>query len=359
MSTGSVTSIPASVVVPSLVRWGVSADADLVYRAIATFGPQSVTTAARELGMAPRRVADALEELAAHRAVVSLTAGRRRRSSADLWRAEPPDRVIHLLRRSRLRLVDPWELAQRHFAGFTGLGLPTSPDDVDPTKVRLLRGMPIIRERVAELSALERYEHLAMNPEQAISAPSIAAAAPLDRAVLMRGVKLSILAAPPADGDRIGVHGTELTKLGAKARFSDTIPLKVLVFDRKVAIIPIDLRDTGAGALEITDPALLQGLVSVVTREWEGAPDPSRTALPSIVLTPRERDLIDQLAAGHTDSMVSRRLGVSTRTIGYTLRGLMDRLNVENRFQLGLALGSQGVYTPSGQPQAPRDGADA
>jgi hypothetical protein len=32
------------------------------------------------------------------------------------------------------------------------------------------------------------------------------------------------------------------------------------------------------------------------------------------------------------------------RTVGYTVRGLMDRPHAENRFQLGLALGGQGVY---------------
>ena len=58
-----------------------------------------------------------------------------------------------------------------------------------------------------------------------------------------------------------------------------------------------------------------------------------------MVLTARERALVELLAAGHTDASAARRLGCSPRTVSYTLRALMDRLGVENRFQLGLALG--------------------
>lgn len=46
------------------------------------------------------------------------------------------------------------------------------------------------------------------------------------------------------------------------------------------------------------------------------------------------------LVAGHTDAVVAERLGISPRTIAYTMRSLMDRLGVENRFQLGLILGA-------------------
>ena len=47
--------------VPSLVRWGVSADADLVYRCLATFGALSAGDIAADLGLGQRRVRVALE----------------------------------------------------------------------------------------------------------------------------------------------------------------------------------------------------------------------------------------------------------------------------------------------------------
>jgi DNA-binding NarL/FixJ family response regulator len=53
----------------------------------------------------------------------------------------------------------------------------------------------------------------------------------------------------------------------------------------------------------------------------------------------REEELIRLLIAGHTDSSAARRLKVSPRTITTMLRTLMDRMSVNNRFQLGVELG--------------------
>jgi len=61
--------------------------------------------------------------------------------------------------------------------------------------------------------------------------------------------------------------------------------------------------------------------------------------LPKITLTERERELIALLSEGHTDLAAAERLGISPRSVTNILRSLMDRLGVDNRFQLGLALG--------------------
>jgi LuxR family transcriptional regulator of spore coat protein len=62
-------------------------------------------------------------------------------------------------------------------------------------------------------------------------------------------------------------------------------------------------------------------------------------ALPKITLSDRERELIALLAQGHTDVTAAEHLNISPRSVTNVLRSLMDRLGVENRFQLGLALG--------------------
>lgn len=339
--------MPVGAVVPSLVRWGISADADLVYRALVTVGPQAARQVAQDLDLATRRVAEALDELLAYDAVraVHRRPSPRRPAEPDLWCALAPDQVIHALRRRRLRLADPWELAQRHLATVAGLDLPDAPHRRYREQIRLLRGIDLIRHRIAELAGQERHEHLSMSPEQAISAPAVAAAAPLDKALLQRGGRLRILGVPPADGDATGVHQEELARLGAEQRITEHLPLKVMVFDRKVAMLPLNLLAPGNGVLEVTEPTLVQSLVSVVMREWSVARDPRHPDIPSVQLSAREAALLNLMASGYTDVTAARRLGVSARTVGYTLRGLMDRLHVETRFQLGLALGSQGIHT--------------
>jgi LuxR family transcriptional regulator, transcriptional regulator of spore coat protein len=63
------------------------------------------------------------------------------------------------------------------------------------------------------------------------------------------------------------------------------------------------------------------------------------SGLRNITLVERERELIALLAQGHTDVTAAEHLGISPRSVTNILRSLMDRLGVENRFQLGLALG--------------------
>jgi len=63
--------------------------------------------------------------------------------------------------------------------------------------------------------------------------------------------------------------------------------------------------------------------------------------LRNITLSDRERELISLLAHGHTDVSAAKHLGISARSVTNILRRLMNRLGVENRFQLGLALGQQ------------------
>ena len=61
--------------------------------------------------------------------------------------------------------------------------------------------------------------------------------------------------------------------------------------------------------------------------------------MPRITLSERERELVSLLSQGHTDQEAAKRLGVSPRSVTNLVRGLMDRFGVDNRFQLGLALG--------------------
>jgi LuxR family transcriptional regulator of spore coat protein len=69
--------------------------------------------------------------------------------------------------------------------------------------------------------------------------------------------------------------------------------------------------------------------------------------LPKITLSDRERELIALLAQGHTDVSAAEQLDISARSVTNILRSLMDRLGVENRFQLGLALGNLRKATAS------------
>jgi len=318
--------------VPSLVRWGVSADADLVYRCLSSFGPRRVDAIAADLGLAARRVRAALDELENYD--IAQAGG-----EAQVWRASPVDVAVTTLRRRALR---------RTIACADGGGGPFRQRDRPVTAWRL-PDRTATRRRISELVAVESAEHLAMNPEQVFGVDTLAIATPMDAALLRRRVRLRSLGRPPADGDRSSRHAVEFARLGGEYRETSWLPYKLMVFDRRVALVAVDPLDLDAGTWEIDDPAAVASLVTLFGRHWGDATDPRRNGVPAVVLTQREKAVIALLAEGYTDAAAAQHLGMSLRSVTYLLRGLMDRFGVDNRFQLGLAVGAMRAATPPGR----------
>lgn len=344
--------LPVGAALPSLARWGVTADADLVYRTVATLGGRSVPALIAQLGLPARRVHAALAEL---HEVGAVTAGSRRRSGhAAVWTARPAAEVVELLRVGRMRAVDRAVQGRLHrhaVRSVTGDRVgPYTPGVGEQLGdgVRYLATREDTRHRLAGLIAVERHEQLAINTEQAFDAASARAAAPLDRSLTARGVRLRVLGLPPADGD-LHVGPAVLDTPHCGYRESVEVPMKLVVIDRRVALFPADPLDLERGYLEISHPAMVRSLVTLFDRQWDRAVDPRRRGLPDIVLSAREQELVDLLAQGHTDVSAAERLRISSRSVTNIVRGLMDRVGVENRFQLGLVLGAaHATTTPPG-----------
>jgi DNA-binding NarL/FixJ family response regulator len=59
--------------------------------------------------------------------------------------------------------------------------------------------------------------------------------------------------------------------------------------------------------------------------------DAERRRHPVPRLTPRQKDLLRLLAAGHTNAQIARRLGISEGTVRTHLENIYGRLNVSSR----------------------------
>ncbi|RKR90456.1 regulatory LuxR family protein [Micromonospora pisi] len=330
----------ATATIPRLTRWGVSPDADLVYRALTMLGGRKDTELSRELGLARARVVAALDELAALRAAqpVGSPAVHGSARVSRRWHPCPLPQVLGRLRRPVVPSADR-DRWRRHFAAIDGLRLPA----LEPSRTRLWGSRPLARRRIAHLAAAERHEHLAINNEEVLTAEVTAAALPTDRALVERGVQMRIVGRPPGDGDRSTAHLAQLGNASGIYRELPDLPLKLMVFDRRVALFPADPLNFEAGVVEIDDPPAVQALCGLFDRLWAQGRDPHRQGVPPITLTPREQALVALLSAGHTDVSAANELKLSVRTVAYTMRELMDRLGVENRFQLALLLGAAGA----------------
>jgi DNA-binding CsgD family transcriptional regulator len=321
-------------VTPSLTAWGVSADADLIYRCVHTFGAQSAADLQRTLGISRYRVTAGLDELAAAGALRP-----RARRPNPVWTPTPVSDVVASLRRRRLRTgpvprhQDPYAVLERILPGSVPLG----------DRLRHLPSRALTRTRIAELVGVARHEHLAMSPEPVYDAESARAAVPMDRRLLLRGVQMRVLGAQPAGVDPLVGYGRALDELRPEYRESPAVPMKLIVVDRRVALFPVAPADLDRGYVEVADEAVVAELAARFDREWSAAAHPEESRMARISLTEREQALVSLLVQGHTDSSAACQLQVSRRTVSTTISNLMEKLGVANRFQLGVALGAMRV----------------
>jgi DNA-binding CsgD family transcriptional regulator len=329
-------------VVPDLKPWGVTPMADLVFRMLTEFGANPDTQVGRSLGLPTPAVRAALDELSALDAVHCCDNAPGCGTAGRTWRAAAPATVLAVLRRRSNDRVRAQYHLRRHLQR---LGSPADLVDqrelLHPDAVRTLSGGARVRERLTELVHGGRTEHLSMHPEPAFDLATVRAAAPLNHALLARGMAVLSLGIPAGIGDCTEPHARELEAAGMRYRELPELPIKLMIFDRSTAVIPIEPSAPGRGGLEIRAPSAVARLVDLFLHRFGQARPPRRGWQLPMTLTPRERAIITLLTTGQTDSDVSAQLGISVRTIAYTLRDLMSRLGVQNRFQLGLVLGAQ------------------
>lgn len=335
--------------IPSLTRWGLTSDADLVFRTLTTFGARPARELAADLGLPRQRIESAVAELHEYGAAAVAT----RDGRTPLWSSRPADEVVQRLRERRLRPSAEAGAARRQKAVFdavnsrlTGLGVPLRPALAGTVGdgMHYLPNRPLSRRRLAAAMARERHEHLVINNEESMTA-DVVRAVPFRVEDFQRGVQFRILGQPPRDGDKLSPE-SESGVPNFQHRVSVDTPLKLFVCDRRTAFVLADPADVDRGYFEITHPEVIRTLVELFESRWTSAVDPRAAGVPVIELSVREHDLVQLLAQGHTDVTAAKHLRISARSVTNTLRTLMDRLGVDNRFQLGLALGALEVIVP-------------
>ncbi|GAA4919299.1 DNA-binding response regulator [Streptomyces coeruleoprunus] len=131
-------------------------------------------------------------------------------------------------------------------------------------------------------------------------------------------------------------------RLPGRARLTETIPFKMIVVDRTVAAVPLDLELLYNGLLLIRDPVVVQALVRAHHAWWEAGQDLGDVASPQAALPPRLRPVLDAMLAGLTDETAAARLGISGRTYSRRVGELLAALGTTSRFRAGAEAARRG-----------------
>lgn len=125
------------------------------------------------------------------------------------------------------------------------------------------------------------------------------------------------------------------------ARVTDSIPFKMLVADRTVAAVPLDLELHYNGVLLIRDPVVVQALVRAHRSWWDTGDDLTGQAVPG-TLPVHLQPVLQALLAGLTDETAASRLGMSGRTYSRRVGQLLTALGTTSRFRAGAEAARRG-----------------
>lgn len=306
---------------------GIGADQEAIYRALVATGPASERQL-RERGIVGERVVNqVLDDL--------LEAGLATREDDGRLRASPPELALRsLLIRRRAEIGK----AESALAELTELFRTTSTDSVRDL-VEVVTGVDAVGQRFTQLQhgadslvrAFVRTDPAVVTAEQ-----NTAEDEALGRGVPYRVViERAVLEAP---GALASVE--ESAAAGEDIRSVDTLPLRMLIADDSMALVPL-ASSVGPGAVVVRQSGLLDALIALFEQTW-------KHAVPVVVDPPAAEGELDSriialLLQGYGDKSISAQLGVSARTVQRRIRFLMDRAGVETRIQLGHWLGRRSV----------------
>jgi hypothetical protein len=165
-----------------------------------------------------------------------------------------------------------------------------------------------------------------------------------DTALLERGARIRTLYQHSARRNNVTrEYVAAVTERGGEVRTLDEFFNRMIVIDRRVAIIPS--KETHRVALVVREPSVVAYLVDVFERSWErGRPFTSREASVIKSIATEQRSMtLRMLIEGHSDPVSAKRLGVSPRTYAGYIADLKEEFEAETRFQLGYTIGRRGI----------------
>ncbi|MFI8432950.1 helix-turn-helix domain-containing protein [Streptomyces sp. NPDC079020] len=307
-----------------LGRLGMSPQDEELYRALVAHGPLTAADAARLCGTGRERTERVLASLR-ESGLVSARTGLGG-NVGELWEPAPPALALGALLaihqdelRSLAGEITELDGTYRESGGHRG----------ESGAIEILHGRDTIAHRFIQMQQGARSELLCFSKGLPVAVTG--QDNPGDGIAMARGVRARLLVSKDAleampDNLREGIsHGMEI-------RVADELPTKLLVVDRRMALLPL-----------LADPARLHdravivhasGIVAALAGLFDQAWARSRP-LPAEWRGEDDTAVLGLMLGGLTDEAIAQRLGASARTVQRRIKRLMDRAGATTRFQLG------------------------
>ena len=213
-------------------------------------------------------------------------------------------------------------------------------DSVPALDIERVEGLDQVRQRIDDLAFFSYRETLCLHPGGPLSAGAIEAALPLDTRSLRRGLTIrGVYHVKALDDAAMVAYLRDIARLGAQIHITENSMDRMVIFDRGVAVVPINPRDSARGALLVREEGLVSQLVGYFDSVWQAATDLSDyigNGITPPALSSLEKRILAAMARYDKDETAARQLDTSLRTYRRHVADLMARLGAVNRFQAAL-----------------------
>ena len=199
----------------------------------------------------------------------------------------------------------------------------------------LVFGAPSVNQRLMALVNETKHEVSTFAPSAAHTTGEIWATQSRNEVMYDRGIRSRTIYIANArkDGPTLA-HVRWLNERGSEVRTVPTLPTRMIIVDRALAVLPLDPQSGMRGIAIHRDPSVILLLQALFDITWASA-SPLGLTLPKggEALSREDRAILELLALGKTDEAISERTGLAKRTLGRRIAALMSQLNAETRFQ--------------------------
>lgn len=215
--------------------------------------------------------------------------------------------------------------------------------------IEVVTGKDHIARRFFHLEDTAQREILVFDRPPYVLPPGHASQRAAEHALLARGVAVRcVYDRSCLDSDGAVELIAALSRAGEQVRLATGLPVKVAIFDRTAALLPLGEESGDDRVVIIRRSTMLTVLIAFFEQVWRESVPFLLPAAPGPDAAEAADDvghLLSLLATGLGDAAIARQLRVSERTVGRRVRTLMDELGAASRFQAGAEAASRGLLT--------------
>jgi sugar-specific transcriptional regulator TrmB len=252
--------------------------------------------------------------------------------------AEPPGIALRALVNNRRHELEQAELVAARLAEAHHADAAGNVHDL----IELVVGASAVGQRFHQLQLGAREEVCVLVTDNPTAVPATENQA--EDIAAARGVRYRIVLERDVLEQTSQAELVAVMRAKEEVRVSDRVPTKLVIADRRTAMVPLDPDSPDPAALVIHSAGLVRSLLSLFDAVWRDAWPLKFASLDAdeVVQVPPGPDEIDLqvlslLIAGASDALVARQLDVGLRTIQRRVRSLMDATGASSRIQLGWA----------------------